>query len=123
MPKNRTALVGVRDDSNRMKIYNILLNRFNYVTTTVSTQEKMLMLMNKREYDFYLMELDLGNPGSVDTSSAKNIYLNLEERIKKGDADFLCLCSNVIGLNYANKEEILACLTSKFLSEPEKFVK
>ncbi len=123
MPKARTALVGVSNNSQRIQIYDLLFKKFNYMTTTVSTQEKMLMLMTKNVYDLYLMELDLGNPGSYDVAVAKNIYQNLEERIKRGDVKFLCLCNDVRGLSKAYEGEIPICLTSIFLSDPGRFIK
>ncbi|MBI2507948.1 hypothetical protein HYV89_03270 [Candidatus Woesearchaeota archaeon] len=123
MPRTRTALVGVRNDSNRRQIYDLLFKKLDYITTTVSTQEKMLMLMNKREYDLYLAELDLGNPGSNDTAAAKNLYHSLENRIKENSAKFLCLCDNLTGLSKAYSDGIPACKTSKFISDPGKFIK
>ncbi len=123
MRKNKTALAGIRDESYRRQIYDLLFRKLEYITTVVSTQEKMYVLMNKREYDLYVMEMDLGNPGSVDTTVAKNLYNNLEERIKLGDVKFLCLCNNLIALNNAHKEGISACLTSKLISDPRKFIK
>ena len=117
-----TALIGVSDDSQREQIHDILFNRFGYFTTAVSKLDKMLTLMKRDTYHLYLMELDSRAAGSHQTYFAKNFYQGLEEKIKRKDAKFLCLCNDEDVLSYAQQEGLPACLISDFVSDPDRFI-
>ncbi len=88
----RTALVGLHEELYRTPT-EIGLSIEGYISEMVATYEEMRERASSKPYDLYLMDANLGTPGSLDVRPAIGIYSIVKERIERGDARFVALSS------------------------------
>ena len=56
--------------------------------------EQTFEAAKEREFQRYLVDVNLGNPGKIDCSSSKQIYDLVKERIEQGSAKFVAVSSS-----------------------------
>ncbi|MFA5019624.1 MAG: hypothetical protein WC533_00845 [Candidatus Pacearchaeota archaeon] len=84
------------------------LKRFGYEVDIVSSPDDMIDKTTGTEYDFYLMEANLGTPGGTDITPSLTIYKLVEERVKSRKAKFLAVSGNYQTVDIAKRNGIPA---------------
>ena len=85
-----------------------------YKVTVVRTREEMLDLVGKKQYDCYIMDLNLGSPNCPDVTSAKAVFALVKERFESGDARFIGISGNANAVDNAKEAGIPAESTEFF---------
>jgi len=83
-----------------------LCNMMKYSVDTASTFEEMLNKVKTIEYQRYIMDLNLGCPGSVNINPAIEIYKLVGPRVKKGSVKFLGISGNFNAVNAGGEQGI-----------------
>ena len=84
-----TALVGLH---HKRLFGTVVEERFKEAgckVTRVYSFPAMTQHAKQRQYSFYLMDLNLGSPMSVDTTPAGFVYRSIKDRVDSGEAKFL----------------------------------
>jgi hypothetical protein len=85
----KTAIVGIHDNSLGKTINRILSKIAGYETNLVMNMEDMRNEMDSNpNSSFYIMDINLGHPGSSYVEPALEIYNKLKDRIEKGETKF-----------------------------------
>ncbi len=85
--------------------------REGYNVDKTMRPEEMLEQSRKGEHDVYLMDLNLGYPGSENITPAINVYDAVRKRVEKGEARFLGISNTYDAVTRA-KEKNIPCESS-----------
>ena len=91
--KQQTALIGFHD-SDYVEFYRSALRRRGYSSDCVSTVNGLMDFARKKQYDVYLMDINLEHSGSHLIEPAINLYVLVRERVDRGDAIFSALSAS-----------------------------
>ncbi len=93
MAKTLTALIGFHDPD----LLGELVKTFKYEgyeVTSVQTPKEYLKKAKETPYDFYHMDVNLGDFGGDDPTPSVEVYKIIEQRVKSGEAKFLAISGN-----------------------------
>ncbi len=86
----KTVLLGFHDES-VLRAYARLCKVCGYTPTKVDNQADMLERTTSEQYDVYVMDMNLDNPGRVKIGPAMQIYEIVKPRVLAGEARFLAV--------------------------------
>src|SRR3989338_3151748 len=113
MAIEKTALLGLHTPSIGL-VVQVKLETSGYRVTRETTAERVLSRCRERELDIYIMDVNLGTPGSLDITPGQQVQDYLQER---GLANRLYVLSNNDDtLRRAQQAGMQAYLTLEFTS-------
>jgi len=94
----KRILMGLHDRT-IMSRFRVRAEEGGHEVDGVAELDDMKARVRETNYDIYLMDANLGHPGSPNVSSAIEIYDLVRERVESGDAMFLVtsLSSEAVG--------------------------
>ncbi len=92
--KKLYALVGLHPGQSTDFLAS-LLSSIGYASDFAETTEDMVSFCKNKTYDLYLMELNLGNPNSLDITPAKQVYNMVKHKLEKGEGVFYGVSGNI----------------------------
>ncbi len=78
----RTALLGMHHQMARTGLRRVLTGKFE--VTAVETVEEMFAHCQVRQYDLYVMDVNLGMPGAEYIEPAQRVYELLQQQVQQG---------------------------------------
>lgn len=123
MPPNQ-ALIGLHDDLvGTVKKY---LEMCEYEVTIVDSEPEMVKAIGLSQdsaldvpptnpFQVYVMDANLGDPGSDDYGPAQRFYQHIKHSVEKGDAKFMAISGNKKLVTKAKEE--LPCMDKEDLVE------
>ena len=108
-----TALLGIHDKT-LLGTFTYMLQSYGYSVTQAPTPEGMIRLAEQNQHYAYIMDLNLGKPGSSDITPAVNVYNPIRSRVETGEAKFVGISSNLDAVDAAKKQGIPAFYKTDF---------
>ena len=102
-----TVLLGFHNPLTSSGI-SLICEVLGYKADSVSSVEEMLARIGQREYQGYIMDLNLGNRNSPNIEPAIRVYEALKEQIESKRAKFLGVATNLQALAAARERDILS---------------
>ena len=107
MTQDISLLFGLHE-SEELRFCRIGAEADHFKVYEASTLEQMRRLMAAREYQGYLMDLNLGEPGSFNLTSAREMYALVQPRVEREQAVFLGVSGREDIVRQALQEKIPA---------------
>ena len=85
-----------------------------YKVDEATTPEAMLEMVAQREYDRYLMDLNLGRPNSPDINPALRVYEVIRKRVETQKAKFIGMSTNQQAVQAAREQGVPAEFKTDF---------
>jgi len=112
METKKTALLGIHDG-----LADPLTDGFKlwgYSINLTDNPKEMLEKATEKEYDVYLMDVNLGKPNTTDIIPAIEIYNLIKSRVENKEAKFLAISGNINSISLARKQGVPAKRKSDF---------
>jgi hypothetical protein len=93
-----------------------------YKVKVVKTEQEMLEEAKREKYQVYIMDANLGYPGSEDITPCVRFYELVKERVEIGKAKFVAISGNPIAIQAAKKQGIPAIDNLSLVSSLSEFL-
>jgi hypothetical protein len=89
-------------------LYQSTFQSFGFEITSVESLEEMDEIIDRQNFNWYIMDANLGDSDSYDISSSRKIFSKVEEKVKCGEANFYATSYNQGVIDNCSREEIPA---------------
>lgn len=117
----KKALIGFHNKALAELTCGNIKNR-GYLPEKTHTPEGMIELVTNNQYDFYLMDANLGKSGDLDISPAHQVYNLIKDRVENNEAIFLTVSQPSEVVKKAEQEGLPALNTSKLPFELDNLI-
>lgn len=114
-------ILGVHNSDTEL-IYKETSKYLGYNATSVRSIDEMSRMVKEREYDRYIIDLNLGNPGSKDITSGQTLWEIVRGRVDGKKVKFIGISNSDKVIDAAKRAGIPSTLTYNLTKEYEGFL-